>query len=77
VSEEPAAEPEDGWLLPVLLFGGFNLLLIGGGLGWYLLHRRRAAGTADAGFADLLDVPGGEGSQASLGADELPKESAA
>ena len=77
VSEEPAAEPEGGWLLPALLFGGFNLLLLGGGLAWYLLRRRRAAGEADAGLADLLDGPDGEGAQASGQADDLPREAAA
>ena len=50
-AEEPVeeAEEEAGWLLPALLFGGFNLLLIGGGLGvWWWMRKKR--GTDD----DLL-----------------------
>ncbi|RMG37392.1 MAG: VWA domain-containing protein [Gammaproteobacteria bacterium] len=43
--EEPAeeAEQEGGWLMPALIVGLGNLLLIGGGLGgWWFLRRRKA-----------------------------------
>jgi hypothetical protein len=40
--QEEAAEEESGWVLPAVVFGAVNLLLIGGGLGvWWFLRRRR------------------------------------
>ena len=36
-----AAAEDAGWLLPLVIFGGVNLLvLVGGGLGWWLWRRR-------------------------------------
>lgn len=68
VAEEPSAgvaEPEaiveaetaedGGWLMPALMFGGFNLLLLLGGGAWWFLHRRRKSAQQDDGLDDLVD----------------------
>ena len=57
VAEEPpaAAESEGGWLIPGLVFIGFNLVVLGAALAWYLLRRRGGAGGDEAGLDDLLD----------------------
>jgi len=53
VSEEPAQPPtpadsqepkEENWLVPAIIFGATNLILLVGGAVWWFLHRRRAAG---------------------------------
>lgn len=77
VAEEPpaAAESEGGWLIPGLVFLGFNLVVLGGALTWYLLRRRGGAGGDETGLDDLLDeLP--EAPQPAADPDEL-REAAA
>ena len=49
-----AVEEETGWLIPAIVFAGFNLLLLIVGLVWFLI-RRRATQSADIGLQDLID----------------------
>lgn len=76
---EASAEAEEsgGWLLPALLFGGFNVVLMGTALGWYLMRRRRVAAGPDDGLEDLLDDAGGDAETGSGKADDMPREAAA
>ena len=59
-SVEPATTPEpvdeEGWVMPAIVFGGFNLLLIGAGVGIFL-RRRRAGRDDDLGLEDLIEEP--------------------
>ncbi|MCB1773001.1 MAG: VWA domain-containing protein, partial [Gammaproteobacteria bacterium] len=55
VPDPPEVEEEGGWLMPVLLFGGFNLLLAAGGGAWWFLHRRRKSQGDDMEIEDLID----------------------
>jgi hypothetical protein len=87
--EQPAAvaepAPEErveqvdsgGWLLPGLLFGGFNLLLLGAALAWYLVRRRRAVVGPDDGLEDLLGAADGEVAANPGQPEETPREAAA
>jgi uncharacterized protein (TIGR03503 family) len=52
---EAETEEESGWLMPALMFGGFNLLLLVGGGAWWFLHRRRKSMEPDDGLDDLAD----------------------
>jgi uncharacterized protein (TIGR03503 family) len=49
-----AAEEGGGWLIPAVAFAGFNLLLLAGGLVWFLI-RRRAGTEEEIGLQDLID----------------------
>jgi hypothetical protein len=66
-----------GWLLPGLLFGGFNLLLLGAALAWYLVRRRRAVVGPDDGLEDLLGDADGEVAANPGQPEETPREAAA
>ncbi|MCB1802509.1 MAG: VWA domain-containing protein, partial [Gammaproteobacteria bacterium] len=55
---EPAAEQEpetESWVMPAIVFGGFNLLLMIGGGVWWWLRRRRAAPDDDLDLDALID----------------------
>lgn len=81
---EPVAEPEQteedqgGWLMPALMFGGFNLLLVMGGGVWWWLHRRskqRGADDLDLTIDDATDqvVPGEPSDQAADSEADAPQ----
>ena len=79
---EPASEPiveaappmpEDeasGWVLPAVIFGVFNLLLIAGGLVWFFI-RRRSTKAVDTALDDLI-----EATQSQTGADGVQENAA-
>jgi hypothetical protein len=48
-------EEEAGWVMPTIVFGGVNLLLLIGGLGFWLLWRRRR-GDDEIGLLDDMDT---------------------
>lgn len=86
VAEQPTEE--DGWLMPAIVFGVSNLvlLLVGGGAWWFL--RRRGKGEADASLMDDIaamdtgmDISEGTGESAAesphANPDEKPAEAAA
>jgi len=59
---EPPVEAEESspqWVVPALLFGAFNLLLIIGGAVWFVM-RRRSGKSDDAALDDLLEVNAGD-----------------
>lgn len=73
---EPEAPPvtedeEGGWVMPTLVFGGVNLLLIGAGVGWWLIRRRRRKGK------DELDLLGDEAAPMDEAAADAPSGDAA
>ena len=56
VISEPEPQEEQGWLVPVLIFGGFNLvLLIAAGV-WYFLVRRRGGGPDELDLDQLMET---------------------
>ena len=61
----PGFDEDPGWVLPALVFGGFNLLLLLGGAGWWFLRRRRGSDEAD----DDLDIDGLVGEPSAAGDD--------
>ncbi|MCG6967848.1 MAG: VWA domain-containing protein [Chromatiaceae bacterium] len=66
---EPPAPPavggeEGGWLVPLIVFGAFNLTLLIGGATWWLLLRRRRAGAGGELDLDQLLADTAEGSPA-------------
>jgi len=86
-NEVEAVEEEDSILLPIVLFAGVNLLLIGGGLAAWLVIRKRRA-TQEESLLDEYDVdePAGSKSQEGTGdpdetvvqdAPEMKRENAA
>jgi uncharacterized protein (TIGR03503 family) len=52
-TEEPPPEEESSWVLPAIIFGAFNVVLVIGGLVWFLI-RRRSTKAADSALDDLL-----------------------
>lgn len=53
------AEPEEeaGWLMPTLIFGGVNLMLIIVGVGAWMLMRKRKSETSESLLDDLEEAP--------------------
>lgn len=71
-SAETHEEEASSWLMPALIFGGVNLLLIGGGLAAWMIIRKRRQGADDT---DLLEeesepAPDGEIVDAEIVEDE-------
>lgn len=56
VAQEPA-EPEEGsWLMPAIMFGVFNLILLTGAGVWFFLKRRRGGGADELDLEQLVEV---------------------
>lgn len=57
VESEPTAETEaeDSWVMPAIVFGGVNLLLLIGAAVWFVLRRRRTGSEDDLGLDDLVE----------------------
>ncbi|MCP5298520.1 MAG: VWA domain-containing protein [Chromatiaceae bacterium] len=71
--EEPGDEEGAGWLMPAIVFGGFNLvLLIAGGV-WFLVRRRRGGGDDEFDLDVALDESPAEATKP----EQPPQEDAA
>lgn len=66
VSEEAASD----WVLPTVIFGVFNVLLIAGGLAWFFI-RRRSTKVVDTALDDLI-----EATQSQTSADSVQENAA-
>ena len=54
---QETAEPEGGsWLMPAIMFGVFNLILLTGAGVWFFLKRRRGSGADELDLEQLVEV---------------------